>query len=131
MKTIFTALLAVGIALMSASCVSTHMKQYIGKDVRYVVLADGQPESAMDMPDGTRAFQFRWGGGSYYVPKTTTADGQIQLVGNSIYYSEKKLQTGGVVVNNPGCLITYFAKWDATHRGWIVVSISYPKKLVC
>jgi len=44
------------------------MKAFIGKDIRYVVLSDGQPEGAMDMPDGRRAFQFRVGGGAVTYP---------------------------------------------------------------
>lgn len=131
MRSVFSTLVVVATALTTGACVSTHMKRYIGKDVRYIVLDDGQPENVMDMPDGLRAFQFRWGGGAYQVPKTTTTDGQIQLVGNSVYYSEKKLESGGAIMESPGCRITYFAKWDQEKKGWIVVRISYPKKLVC
>jgi hypothetical protein len=107
------------------------MKAYIGQDVRYIVLDDGQPENVMDMPDGRRAFQFRWGGGTYKVPKMTTTRGNIQLVGNTAYYAEQKLESGGGTVTSAGCLLTYFAKWDAQAKGWIVVEIRYPKKLVC
>ncbi len=122
---------AAALALVGAGCASTHMKRYLGKDVRYIVLDDGHPENVMDMPDGTRAFQFRWGGGSYYVPRTTTTSGQIQLMGNSAYYSENKLESGGAVVTTRGCLLTYFAKWNAEKKGWIVERISWPRKLVC
>ena len=118
-------------ALFTQACASKHMKQFIGRDVRYVVLEDGQPENVMDLPDGRRAFQFRWGGGTYVVPKTTDTQGQVQLVGNSAYYSERKLESGGFIVENPGCLLTYFARWDSTLGGWIVQEVSWPKKLVC
>lgn len=112
-------------------CYSKHMKAFIGRDIRYVVVSDGQSENAMDMPDGQRAFQFRVGGGAVAVPTRTTTNGDIQLVGNSIYYSQQKLETAGGIVRLPGCLVTYFARWDAAQKGWIVTSISYPKQLVC
>jgi len=117
--------------LCSAGCVSTHMKKYIGKDVRYIAVEDGPPVNVFDMPDGRRAFQYRWGGGQYVVPKTTTAQGQVQLVGDGGYYSEQKVESGGFVVESQGCLITYFGEWNAAKKGWIVVDISYPKRLVC
>jgi len=131
MTRIATVLCLVAVALCLQSCASTHMKQYIGKDVRYIVLDSGAPENVMDMPDGRRAFQFRWGGGTYRIPKTTTTNGQVQLVGDSAYYSEQKLESGAVVVQSRGCLLTYFAKWDAQAKGWIVVDIRYPKGLTC
>lgn len=118
-------------ALIMTGCASTHMKAFVGKDIRHVVLSDGQPENVMDMPDGTRAFQFRWGGGRVYVPQTTNANGQVQLVGNSAYYSEQRLSSGGFIVNSPGCLITYFARWNPEAKGWAVVSYKYPKQMVC
>lgn len=126
----FLLLIAFSLLCLQA-CASTHMKRYVGKDLRYVVLEDGQPEHAMDMPDGTRAFQFRWGGGRAYVPQTTTATGQVKLVGDSVYFSEQKLTSGGFIIDNPGCLITYFAKFDPATKGWIVVGYTYPHRLVC
>src|SRR5258708_14295353 len=118
-------------SLYLQSCASTHMKAFIGKDIRYVVLSDGQPENAMDMPDGRRAFQFRFGGGAVAVPTRTTTNGQIQMVGNSAYYSEQKLESPGGVFQTPGWLLTYFATCDAPTKGWIVDSIQYPKRMFC
>lgn len=71
------------------------------------------------------------GWGRLYVPQQTTTTGQIQLVGNSAYYSEQKLASGGFIVENPGCLITYFAKWDPPTKAWTVVGYTYPHRLVC
>jgi hypothetical protein len=119
-------------AFLLSACVSTHMKKYIGKDVRYIAVDSGQPVHVFDMPDGKRAFQYYWGGGTYEVPKTTTTDGRVQLVGDSAYYSERKVETGGMIISSPGCLITYFAEWNPTSKGWVVVDISYPRRaLVC
>lgn len=117
--------------LVSGSCVSTHMKKFIGMHVRYVEIEDGAPAKVSDLPDGRRAFQYLWGGGTYVVPRTTTTQGQVQLVGDKAYYTEQKVESGGLVVDNPGRLITYITEWNAAKKGWIVVSISYPKRAVC
>lgn len=124
---------AIGMAavVVTAGCVSTHMKQFIGKDVRYIAVQDGPPEHVFDMPDGRRAFQYHLGGGQVTVPTTTTTNGQVQLVGDSLYYSEQKLTEGGGTFVSEGCLVTYFAAWDATAKGWVVRDISYPKRLAC
>lgn len=122
-------LLAIVVAL--SGCVSTHMKKFIGKDVRYIEIDDGAPVKVFDLPDGRRAFQYLWGGGRYVVPQTTTTSGQVQLVGDKAYYTEQKIESGGFVVDNPGCVITYIAEWNAARKGWIVMDISYPKRLVC
>lgn len=114
-----------------SACASTHMKKFIGKDVRYIQIDDGAPVNVFDLPDGRRAFQYLWGGGRYVVPQTTTTQGQVQLVGDKAYYTEQKVESGGFVVDNPGCLITYIAEWSAEKKGWIVVDFSYPKRLVC
>ena len=45
-----------------AGCASTEMKSYIGQDIREVILTNGQPIGAIEMGNGTRAFQFMWGG---------------------------------------------------------------------
>src|SRR5690242_18299146 len=79
-----TAVVMVGL-VMGGGCVSTHMKRFVGKDVRYVQVEDGQPIRVFDLPDGKRAFQFLWGGGTYVVPKTTTSQGSVQLVGDEAY----------------------------------------------
>lgn len=131
MKTSSVVALVLVILICSAGCVSTHMKKYVGQDARYIAVDDGPPVNVFDMPDGRRAFQYRWGGGSYVVPKSTTTQGQVQLVGDAAYYSQQKVESGGFVVESEGCLITYFAQWNSAKNAWIVVAISYPKRAVC
>ena len=120
-----TALLATAILL--TACVSTHMKQYVGRDIREVMVDGGEPANVFDMGDGRRAFQFYWGGGTFAVPQTTTTTGSV--VGNSVYLSSTTLPGG--VVHSPGCLITYFARYDDGGDAWIVSDIAYPDRLVC
>lgn len=119
------------LAMMVLACGSTHMKKFLGRDVRYVAVEDGPPTAVFDLPEGVRAFQHRWGGGTYVAPKTTTSNGQVQFVGSAAYYTEQKVENGGQVVTSDGCLITYLATWDAEKHGWIVRDISYPHRLVC
>ncbi len=131
MKWIPVLLLVTATVLSTGACGSSHLKKFIGKDARYIAVEDGPPAYVFDMPNGRRAFQYYWGGGKYYVPKTTTTQGQVQLVGNAAYYSEGKIESGGFVVESQGCLVTYFAEWKPEMKGWIVVGIWYPKRLVC
>lgn len=125
------ALLSILALLVLSGCVSTHMKKYIGKDARYIQVEDGPPVHVFDLPDGRRAFQYFWGGGTFQVPRTETTQGQVQLIGDSAYYSEQKIESGGQVIESEGCRITYLTKWDASAKGWLVTEISYPKRLVC
>ncbi len=125
--TVFVILLS----LASSGCVSSHMKQFIGKDAVYIRMQDGDPFGVFDLPDGRRAFQYFWGGGTYTVPSSTRTEGQIELTGNTAYYSEHRLTTPGGTITREGCRITYLARWNAAKRGWIVEEIVYPKRLVC
>ena len=107
------------------------MKQYMGKDIREVVLDSGPPMNAMDMGDGTRAFQFRWGGGPVVIPQTTTTTGSVTSVGNASWFNARSITSPGGVVTTEGCIITYLSKWDASRDTWIVSGYRYPKGLFC
>lgn len=122
-----TAITVLVCALILPACVSTHMKQYLGRDIREVMIDSGPPVNAFDMPDRTRAFQFYWGGGEFPVPQTTTAS--VNVFGNAAYLNSMTI--GGGVVSSKGCLITYFARHDEKGGAWTVVDISYPKRLFC
>lgn len=120
--------------LLSAAmvgCVSSHMKKYIDRDIRDVMLDSGPPINAFDMPDSTRAFQFRWGGGSFALPQTTSTSGTVTAIGNSAWFQSQSISSGGTIASSEGCVITYFAKWNDGIKSWVVVSYRYPKQLVC
>jgi hypothetical protein len=119
------------LALVVVGCASTHMRQYLGKDIREVVLDSGPPINIFDMPDSTRAFQFRWGGGTYIVPQTTTTTGAVMAVGNSAWFQNQSITTGGGVVTSEGCVITYLTTWDPQRQAWIGSRYRIPKQLVC
>ena len=119
------------ILIMLVGCVSTHMKQYMGKDIREVILDSGPPINAMDMGDGVRAFQFRWGGGTYSIPQTTTTSGTVTAYGNTAWLNSSSITSGGGTIYSEGCVITYLTAWNDARQTWVVSSYRYPKQLVC
>ena len=121
----------IALSITMIGCASTHMKQYMGLDIREVVIDAGPPINAFDMGDGRRAFQFRWGGGTYAVPQTTTLTGSATSIGNSAWYSGTAITTGGGIIRSEGCIITYLASWDKNRKAWIVTEYRIPKQLVC
>lgn len=125
-----TLLLMFTVAVITG-CASTHMKQYLGKDVREIVIDNGPPINAFDMGDGRRAFQFRWGGGTYVMPQTTTVTGSTTAIGNTTWYSGSAITSGGGIINSEGCVLTYFTRWNQEQQAWIVTEYRVPKGLVC
>lgn len=117
--------------LMVAGCVSTHMQQFIGEDIREVVISDGQPVNAFDYGSGRRVFQFYWGGGSYVVPGVTRTSGSAYSLGSSVYGSATTLSTPPQIVSSQGCLTSYITRWNDEREGWIVEEIRYPQRLAC
>jgi hypothetical protein len=118
------------IALFSG-CASTHMERYVGKDIREVILDSGPPVNALDLDGGRRAFQFRWGGGTFLVPSQTTTTGQINVTGNTAWLQSRTLSTGGGIISSEGCIVTYITTFNAAKQSWIVESYRIPKQLVC
>jgi len=121
----------VALALSLSGCASTHMKQYMGKDIREVVLDSGPPVNALDMGDGVRAFQFRWGGGAMVVPTTTRATASATSIGNQTWYQVEAITQPGGVVASEGCIITYLTAWNPEKTSWVVTGYRIPKELVC
>ena len=108
-------------------CDSAHMKQFVGKDIRDVMMVSGKPSNVFDMSDGRRAFQFYWGGGEFPIPGTTIGTGSV--VGNTALINSSTI--GGGTINTKGCLITYIAQRNEVSAPWIVVETRYPSGLFC
>ncbi|OYU72052.1 MAG: hypothetical protein CFE32_24880, partial [Alphaproteobacteria bacterium PA3] len=51
-----------------ASCASTEMKTFVGKPIEEAMFAYGRPENVMTLSDTSKAYQFRWGGGTTVLP---------------------------------------------------------------
>lgn len=118
-------------ALVLGGCVSTHMRQFIGEDVREVVMSDGAPVNVFDYGDGRRVFQFYWGGGTYSVPAVSTTTGSAYAIGSTVYGSATTVSTPAGTITSEGCLTSYITRWDSDRDGWIVEDIRYPQRLVC
>lgn len=118
-------------AITAAGCVSTHMKQFIGKDIREVIMVSGPPINAFDLPEGRRAFQYRFGGGQLVQPTVSTESGTAIVFNNQAWYEKQTITKPSRVVEIEGCLISYIASFDEQKDGWIVEDIRYPKQLVC
>lgn len=108
-------------AVLLAGCASTQMKGLVGKDISEAMIRYGQPEHVIDMPDGRRAFQFRWGGGA--VPVSGHATSVVQ--GNVVTTTA----TPAMIFNSPGCLITFITQGEGNR--WTVTETRTPKQLVC
>lgn len=114
------------IAIVVAGCASTAMNRYVGGSVSEAYMAYGQPEAVFDLPDGRRAFQFYWGGGSGVIPGTSRTAITSTGLGT---YSVTTTGTPAMAYENKGCLVTLIARPAA--NDFIVEEYRIPKRLVC
>ena len=129
-KNITTFLVMIVLSIV-AGCASTHMEQYLGQDIQEVMIDSGAPINAFDMSDGRRAFQFRWGGGTFVTPQTTTITGNASAIGNTAWYEGTAITSGGNTVTSEGCTITYLTAWNSDRNAWVVTENRVPKQLLC
>ena len=122
-------LLVVSVGLVA--CASSQMKGSSAEMHETSRSKTVHPSTCFDLPDGQRAFQYPVGGGKHVKPKTTTTNGQAQLVGDSAYYSETRLEASGNTLPPASCYITYLARWNSEKKGWIVTDIAYPTQSAC
>lgn len=117
-------LLVIAIVALSG-CASTEMRTYVGKPIEETQFAYGRPENVFELPDGRRAYQYRWGGGAGVMPgsATTTAStfGGFTTATTSM--------TPAMIFESAGCLITFIARDQG--RGYVVEEYRVPKQLVC
>jgi hypothetical protein len=120
------AALVATLALLSlVSCVSTMMEGYLGKPIEEAQLEFGPPIQVLDMPDGRRAFQFRYGGGPVMVPGSSTST--VTTYGNTA--TVNTFGTPGGVLYTEGCILTFFALKEG--NAWIIRDLKVPGGLVC
>jgi hypothetical protein len=115
------ALMLCAMATWLTGCAADTMRSYIGQDIRAVELTYGPPSNRIDLPDGTRAFQWtKVSVDTSPVSAVTTTDKdnkgrkttQTQFVG------------GDQTVTK--CLYTFVTAWNAPANGWIVTGIREP-----
>lgn len=119
-------LMIVAIALALFGCASDAMRGYVGKSVTAAYIDHGTPENVFDLPDGRRAFQFRWGGGAGIVPGY--ANSTVSPTGLGGF----RVTTTGVpatYVESAGCLVTLIARPNG--NDFLIEEYRIPKRLVC
>ena len=119
------ALGALRAAAVLAGCASTEMRTFVGKPVEETMFAYGQPAHVIELPDGRRAYQYRWGGGTVAVPGRTTA--VSQTFGNVT--TIQSTSTPAAIYESAGCLITFIAKEQSGR--YVIEDYRVPKQLVC
>lgn len=67
-------LIAFILVLSLSACSTQIMQSYVGKDITEAILDYGHPSSVIDLPDGTRAFQWQFTS-TGFVPSTYTYSG--------------------------------------------------------
>jgi hypothetical protein len=111
-------------------CASVHTEEYVDRDIRQVILDNGPPINAIDMGDGTRTFQFKFGGGSIVAPQVTATGAPITKSDSDAWFQSAPITTsGGQRVVNDDCVSSYLTKWDG--EVWRVLSYRIPKQRVC
>jgi len=112
----------VSAALLACSgCVSSQMKSYVGQDITEAMIRYGHPENVIGLPDGRRAYQFRWGGGPVPVAGSTTTT----VFGNQVTTTG----TLPMILEAPGCLLTFIATGEGSR--WTITETRTPKQAVC
>lgn len=111
--------LLIVVCLFVAGCASQVMEGFVGKDITEVQLQYGPPINAIDMPDGRKAFQWRFDS-TTMMPMTTnyTAYGSGNIVSGTAY------SYGGGVFTTP-CFYTLFARPNS-NKSYTVVGFQKP-----
>jgi hypothetical protein len=118
--------MAILAAMMTLSaCASTQMQGFVGKPIEEAYMRYGPPENVFDLPDGRRAFQFRWGGGTTVVPGYSTTN--VATYGDTAQATT--VGSPGAVINSPGCLVTLIGHPVGT--SFVVDEYRIPKTLIC
>ena len=118
--------IVMALALVLGGCASTAMKSFTGQSINEAFFKYGRPENVFDLPDGRRAFQFYWGGGSFTVPTTSTTALNSNGLGG---FTATTTSIPAGIVGSKGCLVTLIARPKGDD--FIVEEYRIPKRLVC
>lgn len=114
------------IAFALVGCASTAMKRFVGGSISEAYMAYGKPENVFDLPDGRRAFQFYWGGGSGVVPGRSNT----HISGDGRFgYNVTTVGTPAMIYENKGCLVTLIAR--PADNDFLVEEYRIPKRAIC
>ena len=120
------------LAVALAGCAAQTMNGLVGSDIAQAVASYGPPVNSFDMPDGSKAFQWRFDK-TVAMPTYTTAtgysSGSAYGVGNSVNYSgtgsASATTTGGGFFEKH-CFYTLYARPNA-NRSYTVTGFEPPK----
>ena len=107
-----------------AGCASAVLESYVGKSITEAMLDYGQPTAAFDLPDGTRAFQWKVND-SGVIPISTTSNSQVY---GAAGWTNVTTTSTNYTPYSQECLYTLLAKPQS--RDWVVVGFRKPS-LVC
>jgi len=106
-----------------AGCASSIMQSYVGKSVTEAMLDYGQPVSVFDLPNGTRAFQWKIdSSGVIAQPSTSTS----QVYGSGGWASVSTTSTNYVPFEQ-SCLYTLLGQKNG--QDWTIVGFRKPNLL--
>ena len=119
------AMIALGLVLsLLAACATEIMQGYVGQPVEMVQLDYGPPSNIIEMPDGTRAYQWNINS-SGVMPMTNYNSGTVYGGGTTANYYGT---TTTYVPYESNCLYTLFASKQG--RSWVVTGFREPN-LMC
>jgi hypothetical protein len=107
------------ILVLLSACASQVMENLVGKDVAEVQLQYGPPVNVIDMPDGRKAFQWRFDS-TVVMPMTTSYTG----VTNGNITTGSAFTSGGGIFSTP-CFYTLFAQPNK-NKSYTVVGFQPP-----
>ena len=120
-KPLIGAIFVVGLL---AACASAILESYVGKSITEPMLDYGRPTAAFDLPNGTRAFQWKVND-SGVIPISNTSNSQIYGAGG---WANVTTTTTEYTPYSQTCLYTLLAKPNGSD--WTVVGFRKPS-LVC
>jgi hypothetical protein len=115
------------LAALGGCATGVTMRSYVGHNVTDATLDYGAPVNAFDMPDGSRAFQWRLD--FEHVPPTyANTSGPVTRYGDMTWTSTHTAIYGGQPLIDK-CVYTLFAVWDDSRHGWTVRGFRRPNIL--
>ncbi len=111
--------------LAISACASTEMRTFVGKPIEEALFAYGKPEQVIDLGANSRAFQFRWGGGTAVIPATSTST--ASSFGSTV--TVNTTATPAMLYESAGCLITFIT--EKRGNSYTITDYRIPKKLIC
>lgn len=114
--------------LTLAGCASQTMQGYVGKPIQAVMLDQGPPVNAFDMPDKTRVFQWAENH-SYTTPIHVNTYGRTTPIGTgnvaNTWMTSNSTIIGGQTFTST-CIYSLFTKWNKEEKTWYVTGFKKP-----